>query len=93
MPNITPGATVPRLAQHPFFSCNSEQERLFSVCEGVSILDALNQVSCFLASAQSAAESADGGDVRLIWAAAYLIEMSKAVVDSAINGLAKEMAK
>lgn len=93
MSNTTPSAPVPRLAQHPFFSCNPEQERLFSVCEGVSILDALNQVSCFLASAQSAAESADGGDAGLIWAAAYLIEMSKSIVDSAISGLVKEGAK
>lgn len=75
-----------------FFSCNPQGERLFSVRAGISADDALEQASCFLDSALDIASDlvnehqANGS----IAAVAYLIEMSKAVVDAATLSLAKD---
>lgn len=61
-------------------------ETLFSVRDGVPTEDALNQASTFLAAARTAAYEADE-NADLGYAAAYLIEMAKHLVDSAIESI------
>lgn len=73
-----PGTT----AANAFFSCNSFNENLFSVRAGVSANNALETASCFLDVARDCAYQ---GDANLSNAAAYLIEMAKAVVDSLVR--------
>ncbi len=74
-----------------FLSCNVQHQQLFSVNAGIPLLDALEQASCFLASADSiiteAAMQCDNGTV---WAAAYLVEISKAIIDAAASAAAME---
>lgn len=81
----TSGTSSPRrvTAQHPFFSCCPNGTALFSVRPDVSLDDALDLASCFLASARDAAyEVADASGGSSAFSAAYLIEMAKAVVDA-----------
>lgn len=73
--------------QYPFFPSGIGDGKLFDVREGVPIPDALNQASCFLASAKTAAYEADE-NADFGYAAAYLIELAKALVDSAIESIA-----
>ena len=73
-----PGTT----AANAFFSCNSFNENLFSVRAGVSANNALETASCFLDVARDCAYSGEGNFSN---AAAYLIEMAKAVVDSLVR--------
>ena len=70
-------------AAAPFLSANSEQAMLFSVNPGVPALDALETTSCFLDDALKAM----GNEENCCFAAHYLIQMSKAVVDSLLSGL------
>lgn len=78
-------------AQRPFFSCGPNDDRLFSVRADVPLSDALEQASCFLAAALSAVyEAADDAGNASVHGAAYLVEMSKAVVDAAILAIVKE---
>ena len=73
-------------AQHPFFSCNSRGEQLFSVRENISATDALEQASCFMATAFDVTyQAADSTQSNAVSGAAYLIEMAKAVLDAAIS--------
>ncbi len=80
----TQGTTVPV----SFFSCNSDQTNLFSVQPGVPVLNALQMASTFLSVAHGSACQADescadnSGN-----AAAYLVTMAKAVIDSIIKGV------
>lgn len=79
------------LSRHVFFSCNSQQEPLFAVRAGVPIDDGLNIAASFLSAADSVATvAAEGGDEGCMWAAHYLIEMSQAILESAISAIAKE---
>ncbi len=61
---------------------------LFSVQPGVSVIDALEQASAFLASAISIIYDAEP-DSSNVFGAAYLAEMAKGVVDACISGLMK----
>lgn len=80
--NTQPGTT----AALNFFSCNTAEESLFSVRSGVSAKNALTAASCFLDLARTCAyEGTESGN--LSNAAAYLIEMAKAVVDSLTIGI------
>ena len=90
---IHAGATAPKrvTAQHPFFSCSPNGAPLFSVRPNIPLDDAIDIASCFLASALDTVEQVAqnvGGD--LIHGAVYLIEMSKAVVDSAAGSVMRQ---
>lgn len=79
------------LSRHVFFPCNPQQEPLFAVRAGVSISDGLNIAAAFLSSADSVATvAAEGGDEGCMWAAHYLIEMSQAILESAVSAIQNE---
>lgn len=78
--NTQPGTT----AAHDFFSCSPGQQNLFAVRSGVSTEAALSTASCFLDVARDCAFEGEGN---LSNAAAYLIEMTKAVIDSLVDGI------
>lgn len=65
-----------------FFTYSSSQKTLFSVRPGVPANGALEMASCFLDVARDCAYSGEGNFSN---AAAYLIEMAKAVVDSLVR--------
>ena len=70
-----------------FFKINSEHS-IFQVIPGVPAQDALEQASCFLASSfEVLMNSSEPSE--LDFAAAHLIEMAKALVDSVTSSLAK----
>lgn len=82
------------LAQHPFFSCNPQQESLFAVREGVPVLDGLNMASALINSADFVAIlAAEAGAEDAMWATHYLIEMAYAVLGAAVETLSKEEAR
>jgi len=78
--NTQPGTT----AALDFFSCSPGQQNLFTVRSGVSTEAALSTASCFLDLARDCAFEGEGN---LSNAAAYLIEMAKAVIDSLVDGV------
>ena len=77
--NNQPGATDAT----GFYEYSSSQAKLFSVLPGVPADGALEAASCFLDVARDCAYSGEGNFSN---AAAYLIEMAKAVVDSLVSG-------
>lgn len=64
---------------------------MFSVNPGLSAVAALELASCFLAtiSGLSGTIGEEGGDTSEAYAAHYLADMAKALVDSATEGLLK----
>jgi hypothetical protein len=72
--------------QVAFFSCNTDKQALFNVRQGIALDDALSQASVFLSSALKITEEmAIENDSAIAWAAHYLTEISKAIVDSALD--------
>jgi hypothetical protein len=72
--------------EHAFFSCTVNKTSLFTIRDGIEFEDALSQASCFLASALKITEDlAFEADSAQAWAANYLVEISKAIVDSALS--------
>lgn len=72
--------------EHAFFSCTVNKQSLFTIRDGIEFEDALSQASCFLASALKITEDlAFEADSAQAWAANYLVEISKAIVDSALS--------
>ena len=89
MANIDSSSRAPRANKQPgttdatdFFTYSSSQKTLFSVRPGVPADGALEMASCFLDVARDCAYSGEGNFSN---AAAYLIEMAKAVVDSLVR--------
>lgn len=80
--NTQPGTT----AALAFFSCNTAEESLFTVRPGVSAKNALTAASCFLDVARTCAYESTEAE-NLSNAAAYLVEIAKAVVDSLTIGI------
>ncbi|MFA7240508.1 MAG: DUF3077 domain-containing protein [Sulfuricellaceae bacterium] len=85
-PASTSAASMPKhqTADYPFFSCNLQKDKLFSVREGIPLKGALEQASLFLDSAQAIAGIAEDVTPAVVYGAAYLIEMAKAVVDATV---------
>lgn len=80
--------------EHPFFSCSVDSQSLFKIKEGVELDDAINQASCFLASALKITEDlAFENDSAQAWACHYLVEISKAIVDSLLINQMQEATK
>lgn len=77
-------------SRHPFHSCTAEGDDLLAICEGVPLEQALERASSFLESAKGIlCGAAEGGDSASVYGAAYLVDMAKAVVDSAAQSLQK----
>lgn len=80
--------------EHPFFSCSSNNQSLFTIRPNIELEAALSQASCFLASALKITEDvAFEGNSSQSWAASYLVEISKAIVDSALSSYEFEVDK
>lgn len=80
--------------EHPFFSCSVDSQSLFKITQGIELDDALNQASCFLASTLKITEDlAFENDSAQAWAAHYLVEISKAIVDSLLKNQMQETVK
>lgn len=74
-----------------FFSCNPQHEKLFMVRDGIPAMNALEQASCFLDSARTIAGYAgQSNDAALMFAATYLIDLAKAVIDATVEGSIQE---
>ncbi|MFA7239666.1 MAG: DUF3077 domain-containing protein [Sulfuricellaceae bacterium] len=91
----SPATATPKhqTADYPFFSCSPQKDKLFSVREGIPQEGALEQASLFLESAQAIAGIAEDVTPAVVYGAAYLIEMAKAIVDATVYAAhAEEMA-
>ncbi|WP_311968363.1 DUF3077 domain-containing protein [Pseudomonas baltica] len=81
--NSTTGAAT-------FGVCNSRNERLFRITPGICAEHALEHASLLMASANkltllSALQADDDG--AMVWAAHYLGDMAKAIIDDVTAGL------
>ncbi len=95
MSNTQPTSASSRAtARHPFVRANANGDLLFEVRAGVPAINALELASCYMASARDlagdCASAAEGENPDHLWGAFYLIEMAKAVLDSAISALHDE---
>jgi hypothetical protein len=71
-----------------FFKVNHQGDTLFQVSPGIPMLDALEQASCFLESSYAVfSNNLEPNDMD--FAAAHLIKMAKALVDSVTSSIAK----
>lgn len=69
-----------------FFSCNPNKDALFAVNADIDLGDALETASVFLSSAENVVRDLammNGGN-ESAFAALYLVQMSRAVVDASI---------
>ena len=74
-----------------FFSCNPQQDALFAINGGIALDDALEQASTFLCSAEQVVRSlALNGGGESAFAALYLVEISRALVNASILAEAEE---
>jgi hypothetical protein len=90
MERITTGAVT---AQYDFHKATNTGDPLFSVCAGVPLRDAFNELSLLLASVESATEglamqvSRDDVDAASPWAAVHVMTFCSALVQSMHQGL------
>lgn len=81
-----PAATTVQRAFHPTGPTTGP---LFDVRAGVPALVSLEWASCFLGAVyQTLQDTAEEPNADVIYGAAYLTEMAKAVIDSVASGLA-----
>jgi hypothetical protein len=79
-----------KTAQHVFFPCNPDGDRLFSVREGILVEEAVNSASAILGAAHETIKRiADKHDDEELWGASYLIEMATAVMEAASRGIVR----
>jgi hypothetical protein len=77
--------------QHAFYSTGPSTGHLFDVRAGVPAVISLEQASCFLGAVfQTLQDTAEEPNSDVIYGAAYLTEMAKAVIDSVASGLARQ---
>ena len=77
---------------YPFFSCNPERQNLFSVNEGIHLIDALENASGMINTAMqlmSEQELETTNDV----SAYYLIQFGYAVMQSVLDAMIKAQQK
>lgn len=92
---LTPGASAPTpqrvTKHHRFFQVNLRGDLLFCVREDIPAANALEQASNFLDAAVAAVyQAAEASDTAVAYAAAYLTEMAKAIVDAAVIAIGQE---
>jgi len=90
MTNTTQGAIAPKTtANHAFETAGSAGELLFTVNDGIPLVDALESAACYLSAAVSATASAamhaEGGGDETLWGAHYLCKLARAVLDSTVK--------
>lgn len=74
-----------------FFSCNPQGNALFAINGDIALDDALEQASTFLCSAEQVVlDLAMKGGGESAFAALYLVQISRALVDSSILAEAAE---
>ena len=77
----------------PFFPFNADGNPMFAVQKGVPLRDALEQASSFLSIASTAARDAGvKNDDETAFTAAYLVDMSNALVNAVIASMSWEGA-
>lgn len=90
---------MPRSAHHAFYPLNDAGAPLFAVCDGLPVDDVLEQVICFISSANmlagQCAERSERGEgcAQFAYSAAYLLDSASAGVASALIGLARSDAR
>ncbi|MCF5725501.1 DUF3077 domain-containing protein [Pseudomonas syringae] len=81
----------PVTVEHSFARCNVERQELFAVRSGIPAGDALEEASCILSelksSLQGAAIGVDGIQPNQVWLLFRSVDLAKAIVDSAREGL------
>ena len=70
-----------KTSTYSFYPTFAEKDNLFSVNEGIDIVTALENASCFLSIARC--DCADNE----AFCAAYMIDFAKALIDSVIEGV------
>jgi hypothetical protein len=73
-----------------FGVCNSQNERLFRITPGIGAAHALEHASLLMASANKLtllSALQEGDDGAMVWAAHYLGDMAKAIIDDVTAGL------
>jgi hypothetical protein len=76
--------------QRAFYTTGPTTGPLFDVRAGVPALVSLEQASCFLGAVyQTLQDTAEEPNADVIYGAAYLTEMAKAVIDSVAAGIAR----
>jgi hypothetical protein len=72
-----------------FGSCNAQSQRLFRLNAGVSAIEALEHASLLMASANrlTLLGGRDEDHSTMVWAAHYLGDMAKAIIDDVTVGL------
>jgi len=74
--------------QHGFRAMRAPDEYLFELRAGIPVTDSLQEASNFLAAVQhTLMDVADDPHPESIYGATYLVEMAKAAVDAALEGL------
>ncbi|WP_295442571.1 DUF3077 domain-containing protein [uncultured Thiodictyon sp.] len=82
---------MPVTVPTPLFGAGPDATPLLSVLGAVPCLEALEQASLLLASAERIAYlAAENAQSEELFGAAYLVEMSRAVVNAALAGLRRE---
>ncbi len=77
--------------QYAFYPTGPSTGNLFDVREGVPALQSLEQASGFLMSVyQMLQDTAEEPNADVIYGAAHLVEMAKAVINSVASGLARQ---
>lgn len=90
---INKGAAAPIIttAFAEFSPCNPERDALLAVNPGVSVKDALEKAQVFLTSVDHLVNSiADQTDDGNAWAAIYLLDMSRAIIQSSVQAILME---
>ena len=83
-------ASIATTAQRSFYVTGPSTGHLFDVRAGMPALLSLEQASCLLGAVyQTLQDTAEEPNADVIYGAAYLTEMAKAVIDSVAAGLAR----
>jgi hypothetical protein len=72
-----------------FASCNAQNQRLFRLNPGICAIEALEHASLLMASVNELTLPDNNGEPQsnLVWAAHYLGDMAKAIIDDVTVGL------
>lgn len=85
--NAFTSSTTPGVAT--FGNCNLQNQRLFRLNPGICVIEALEHASLLMASANELTLLGSNGEPQsnLVWAAHYLGDMAKAIIDDVTLGL------
>lgn len=92
--SVTPLDDTRKTRFTKFFSCNADGDALFAVNGDIDSYDALEQASTFLSAAEQVVRDLammNGGN-ESAFAALYLVEISRALVNASVKSEAMERA-